>query len=53
MTLFIIHFIISDNVNKATLALSAIAATALMVVIAPALIQSASADPTPKRTITT
>jgi hypothetical protein len=39
--------------TKSTLALSVIAATALAFVIGPALIQTASADATPKRTITT
>ena len=39
--------------TKSTLALSVIAATTLAFVIGPALIQAASADAVPKRTITT
>ena len=39
--------------SHTTLAISVIAATAIALVIGPALMQSASADPTPKRTITT
>lgn len=40
--------IILYNVNKSTLTLSVIAATALAFVIGPALMQSASAVPAPK-----